>query len=201
MSLTRRPGIRPQKRTETLSGLGTRGGSGRLRQNPPRRTYARPTGGFSPASPAGGSLGKKNRRFDAQHRPPDPVEVDGVVIREMLDNRHLPRDSPPVWAVGVVPSICIQLPERALDGLPADFAEHQCVRELKPRKICFPKVRVLFGLSCMPRKSVSKIARLADIDGGPHPSFFPRLHRHRNRRPIAARLPHWPVNIRRSVSN
>lgn len=45
MSLTRRPGIRPQ-RSETLSGLGTRGGSGRLRQNPPRRMDARPTGGF-----------------------------------------------------------------------------------------------------------------------------------------------------------
>ncbi len=45
MSLTRRPGVRPRM-SETLSGLGTRGGSGRLRQNPPRRMRARPTGGF-----------------------------------------------------------------------------------------------------------------------------------------------------------
>jgi len=45
MNLTRRLGIRP-RRSETLSGLGTRTGSGRLRQNPPSRMHARPTGGF-----------------------------------------------------------------------------------------------------------------------------------------------------------
>ena len=40
------PGDSAAKRSETLSGLGIRSGSGRLRQNPPRRMHARPTGGF-----------------------------------------------------------------------------------------------------------------------------------------------------------
>jgi len=36
-----------KKGSEMLSGLGIRCAPGRLRQNPPRRTHAHPTGGFS----------------------------------------------------------------------------------------------------------------------------------------------------------
>ena len=71
MSLTRRPGIRPQKRTETLSGLGTRGGSGRLRQNPPRRMHARPTGGFFP-------LGRGRQIASAGMRIPANGRLNGL---------------------------------------------------------------------------------------------------------------------------
>jgi len=42
----RDPASSLKKGSEMLSGLGIRPGLGRLRRNPPRRTHARPAGGF-----------------------------------------------------------------------------------------------------------------------------------------------------------